>query len=283
MKIETKEKTQEILILMIISILVLILTIPKVKADTILHGNLTQQVTRIWQTSNGTRLCDSWASPAVCTLNVGTDTTLNGTFLFKANTYYGYQGYKYQFSGQIEGVGPQISFLNVSIMTNPGGQMGYCETKTSTNGTSVSFTTTCDIPGGLKGQDYANYLNFNLGTTVKLSQFTINLKLDSDYFLYQDNSTQINNNIEDIKNADIGENSKEQPDQTDYNNYQQSEEDLFNKVEKADTSQINIGLDIPTTTWIWDTMTTFLQTHELIFIMFISILSIGIIKLALGR
>jgi len=109
---------------------------------------------------------------------------------------------------------------------------------------------------------------------------------------FSSNETSVVNAVNDMKEQEkqqheqemnYNENNIEQPNQDDYDNYNQNEETLFDMTEDTDTSVIQIALDIITTTWIWTTMTTLLQTHTLVFSMIISILSIGIIKHALGR
>lgn len=88
---------------------------------------------------------------------------------------------------------------------------------------------------------------------------------------------------EEIMNSDISEEDKELPDDSKYQDYNNTENDLKDKVNEADMSVISIGIDAKSSSWIWNTLTNLIKSHSAIFGMFIAILSIGIIKLALGR
>lgn len=113
-----------------------------------------------------------------------------------------------------------------------------------------------------------------------------------DLIIQNNSNTQsiINNNntnaqaIQDgINNADYT-GSTEQPDSTEFNNYHSEEQDLKGIVSNnTDLSVLDIGIDTDTSTWLWDTLTRLIQANSAVFSMFISILSIGILKLALGR
>lgn len=93
----------------------------------------------------------------------------------------------------------------------------------------------------------------------------------------------INGNLDEIKDMDISDEDKELPDDTDFNDYQDAEDDLMDKVSEADMSVIDIAIDEDSSIFVWDTLTELIQSHTLIFSTIIAILSIGIIKLALGR
>ena len=88
---------------------------------------------------------------------------------------------------------------------------------------------------------------------------------------------------DEFMNSDIDEDLKELPDDSKYQDYTDTENSLKDKVNEADMSVISIGIDGNSSLWIWNTLTSLIQTHSTIFGMFIAILSIGIIKLALGR
>ena len=62
-----------------------------------------------------------------------------------------------------------------------------------------------------------------------------------------------------------------------------TEDSLKDKVNQADLSNLSIGIDSKSSSWVWDTLTSLINSHSVIFGLFIAILSIGIIKLALGR
>ena len=48
-------------------------------------------------------------------------------------------------------------------------------------------------------------------------------------------------------------------------------------------SNISVGIDGTTSTKIWEIITRLFQSHALVFTMLLSILSVGVIKLMLGR
>ena len=89
--------------------------------------------------------------------------------------------------------------------------------------------------------------------------------------------------VEEIKDMDIDQSDKELPDDSKYQDYNQAESDLKDKVNQADLSGIQIGIDNKSSSFIWDTITRIIKSNPFVFAMVTSILSIGIIKLALGR
>lgn len=103
------------------------------------------------------------------------------------------------------------------------------------------------------------------------------------------NNTIINQNketnekLDGILNGDISNEDKELPDDSKYDEYENAESDLKENINKADLSNLSIGIDAKSSSWVWDTLTNLIQAHTLVFGMFIAILSIGVIKLALGR
>ena len=94
---------------------------------------------------------------------------------------------------------------------------------------------------------------------------------------------ETNQTLDEIKDMDISEEDKELPDDTEFNNYQDAEDDLMEKVEDADMSVLDVAIDVDSSNFVWETLTDLIQSHTLIFGTVIAILSIGIIKLALGR
>lgn len=112
-------------------------------------------------------------------------------------------------------------------------------------------------------QDYANY------QALRQNQTIIN----------QNQAT--NDKLDDMLNADAD--ASVNPDDSKYDDYESAEGSLKDKVNQADLSNLSIGIDSNSSKWIWETLTSLLQSHSAIFGMVIAILSIGIIKLALGR
>lgn len=95
----------------------------------------------------------------------------------------------------------------------------------------------------------------------------------------------INNSIQEINDADISSSSKESVDDTDLDNYTETETDLFDSTDSNYTIEdtLDVGLDSNGSQFLWSTITSFIQTHSKVFGCVISMLSLGIIKLALGR
>ena len=96
-------------------------------------------------------------------------------------------------------------------------------------------------------------------------------------------TTQNHNDHEAMMNTDIDSTSKQNVDETKYNDYKQKEDTLMQTGANADLSGLNIGIDTGTSSTIWDLITRIIQQNAKIFGLFISILSIGIIKIALAR
>lgn len=94
---------------------------------------------------------------------------------------------------------------------------------------------------------------------------------------------ETNDKLDDITNMDIPEESKENLDDSSYQDYSDAESDLMDSVGQADLSEVDIAIDTDSSNFIWDTITDIFQSHPLIMSTVIAILSIGIIKLALGR
>ena len=133
--------------------------------------------------------------------------------------------------------------------------------------------TTTEIQQALQSE--FNSINNNINEM----QNSINSNIDE----MKDKQDQTNQTLDEIKDMDISDEDKELPDDTDFNDYQDAEDDLMDKVSEADMSVIDIAIDEDSSIFVWDTLTDLIQSHTLIFSTIIAILSIGIIKLALGR
>lgn len=94
---------------------------------------------------------------------------------------------------------------------------------------------------------------------------------------------QIQQKVNEIESEDIDSTSKEKVDETDYNDYKDKEDELMNIASEADLTNLEIGINRQTSSTIWQLITRIIQTNAKIFSLFISILSIGIIKIALAR
>lgn len=99
----------------------------------------------------------------------------------------------------------------------------------------------------------------------------------------KDEMEKANDTLDDMNNADISDSDKELPDDSSYRDYESSESTLKDKVNQADMSSLSIGIDGNSSKFVWGKITQLIKSNSVVFGMFISILSIGIIKLALGR
>lgn len=92
---------------------------------------------------------------------------------------------------------------------------------------------------------------------------------------------QTNDKLDSLLDSDISESAKEKPSDDDFQNYKNVEGDLTEKIKDTSLDDLDVGIDVPTSNFIWDTLTKFIKSHPAVFSMFTAILSIGIIKLAL--
>lgn len=92
-----------------------------------------------------------------------------------------------------------------------------------------------------------------------------------------------NTKLDEIQNSDISNDSKESPNTNEFNDYQKAENGLFDKMKQADTNNLDVAIDGNSANFVWDTITRFYNSNALLMNFLISILSIGIIKMALGR
>jgi len=101
--------------------------------------------------------------------------------------------------------------------------------------------------------------------------------------LIEQSNQAMNDSINDMKDMDIGSEDKEVPSDDKYQDYEEQEQILKDSMEQADLNDLDIAIDVPTSDFIWQTITRLINSNSLVFGMFIAILSIGIIKLAFGR
>ena len=115
-------------------------------------------------------------------------------------------------------------------------------------------------------------------------RFSINKPGNKPQFKICKNGNQaMNDSINDMKDMDIGSEDKEVPSDDKYQDYEEQEAILKESMEQADLNDLDIAIDVPTSDFIWQTITRLINSNTLVFGMFIAILSIGIIKLAFGR
>lgn len=128
-----------------------------------------------------------------------------------------------------------------------------------------------------------NNLNSNLGGKLENVQGSIIEESNQTQDKLDEQTQQDKAQHDEFMNSDISNKDKEMPDDSKYQDYTDTENDLKDKVNEADMSVISIGIDANSSVWVWDTLTRLIQSNSVVFGMFIAILSIGIIKLALGR
>lgn len=129
-----------------------------------------------------------------------------------------------------------------------------------------------------QNQNIVNNINNSFNSLNQTQQET-NDKLDD----VNQNIDETNQTLDEIKDMDISDEDKELPNDDAYQDYTEAEDDLMDAVNEADLDVLEIAIDEDSSNFVWDTLTELIQSHTLIFGTVIAILSIGIIKLALGR
>ena len=114
---------------------------------------------------------------------------------------------------------------------------------------------------------------------VKGKQDQTNNKLDD----LNSKQNQTNSKLDNIKDMDAPDSAKTKPDDSDYKDYENAQGALTDKISDLPTDTLEIGIDANSSNFIFDTMNKLINAHPAVFSMFIAILSIGIIKLGLGR
>ncbi len=89
--------------------------------------------------------------------------------------------------------------------------------------------------------------------------------------------------VDAIEGEDLTDEEKESVDKTDINDLNDAEDKLLDENRLNAINDIDISIDSNTNDFIWDFITAAINTHSRIFGFVITILSIGIIKLALNR
>lgn len=131
----------------------------------------------------------------------------------------------------------------------------------------------------VSGDNYASQSLINQNSQI-INQNTTIINQNNQQLQEQQ---ETNDKLDNITDMDIPESSKEDLDDSTYQDYQGAEDNLLDSVGEADLSNIDIAIDSDSSNFIWDTITDIFQSHPLIMSTVIAILSIGIIKLALGR
>lgn len=195
-----------------------------------------------------------------------------------------------------------IQYTSVIVPSEKSNWLGIHITNTSSsNGTRIYFMGYYAESLGVMGEYVADDVAAQVGTIVKNSGLATATSVDEVKSSINQMKTEIankqqetNNKLDqqlqqdknqhdEFMNSDLSEEDKQKPNDDGYKNYTESENELKDKMNQADLGNISIGLDANSSSWVWDTLTRLIQSHSVVFGMFIAILSIGIIKLALGR
>lgn len=122
-------------------------------------------------------------------------------------------------------------------------------------------------------------LEERLNKKIDESTNSINSNIDE----MKEKQQQTNDKLDEIQNTDISDEDKTMPDDSSYKDYSSTQDELLDKTKEADLDSLDVGLDVNSSSWVWDTLTSLIQSHSVVFGMVIAILSIGVIKLVLGR
>lgn len=234
---------------------------------------------------NNVSVSNEWGSFYTC--NIGSQTiysdNTSGYNVFSAVcpmyiTPQGLKKVRFEYNDSyLQQQGFTITMGDYWSFTTDTSSIDYTSLLNSINGNLTTFSSTnhTDLNRILTYQNNIYYQLVDIYTSIggisnKLD--SINNKLDKQQ---QDN--------DEWKNTDISDSDKQAPDTTDFNNYQSAENNLFGKMNNADLNNLSISVDADSNLWIWDVITRIYNSNPLIFNFVISILSIGIIKMALGR
>lgn len=94
---------------------------------------------------------------------------------------------------------------------------------------------------------------------------------------------ETNDKLDNIYESDLSDTDKEKVDDTTLNEYSSAENDVLDQINDVDLDNVDISMDVNSTNFIWELITDIFNSHPVIMSTVIAILSIGIIKLALGR
>ena len=165
------------------------------------------------------------------------------------------------------------------------------------NRTGTCLSTVIDAAGTQPSSDYTffGYNLTNLGSNMSSSDISAALSdefnninnqfniLNSSVNQFQQEQEETNDKLDEITDMDISDQDKELPDDSSYQDYTEAEGDLMDKVNEADMDSLDIAIDTNSSNFVWNIITDIFNSHPMIMSTIIAILSIGIIKLALGR
>lgn len=135
----------------------------------------------------------------------------------------------------------------------------------------------------------ASTMSLEQATSQDISQQTIDIinsitnniqqsisNSNSQYNILGDKMDTLNNSI-------FAEYTPENPDKADFDSYEDKEDTLYSLVDNADISNVSVNIDTGASGSFWELVDRVVHTNTLVFGLLIGALSIGIIKLVLGR
>lgn len=148
-----------------------------------------------------------------------------------------------------------------------------------------NYYSICILPETINNKEIKIY--FQIYATMPNFPFNyVNgyIQLANTYYYADSNASMTNKYQEAIVNSDISDNTKEDINKKNVNDSKQQMQDISDILnENKETINFEINTDSNANNFIWTTLTSIIQTNQLIFSMIISVLLIGVIKLALGR
>lgn len=88
---------------------------------------------------------------------------------------------------------------------------------------------------------------------------------------------------QDLYGQDLDAADKQGADNSGVNTYNSTESQLNGLMNTTAIDNVSMEFDAESNNWIWDTMSSLMNTNTIVYTMIISILAIGVIKLALAR
>lgn len=227
-----------------------------------------------WSSDHLVNICKSKS----CTPNYSLVSVSSGQELIKYDDNYSIGSFTIIFKAPSTGSCVSIAFSSYNKSTNVlfGEFVGY------------SYQSLGSAP--LSQSDIKNALSSdfnNLSTKIedmKSEQQKTNSKLDSTNSKLDSANSKIDSTNSKLDNiSSMTPDSSDSPDSSSYDSYSSAEDNLLKKAGEADLDSLEIPIDSSSSNFIWDTMSSLLNSHPLIISTLIAVLSIGIIKLVFAR
>lgn len=158
------------------------------------------------------------------------------------------------------------------------------------DGNEVTYDFRCDdVRLNTQSQGFSFYFtptffnSLSISSSLTIVEVGNNAALEKGLDDIKQEQEKTNDKLDEIQNTDISDSDKTMPDDSSYKDYSSTQDELLDKTKEADLDSLDVGLDVKSSSWVWDTLTSLIQSHSVVFGMVIAILSIGVIKLVLGR